>query len=109
VYTNNNEVYDMVSYYVMGYKKRDNNTDHIQVGNLFYYTTFRTSILKLITDILVVSKNRSIDLMSASDIMENDIILRDLLFEKSNRELKYYMYNYKCKNLMNIQIGKLFF
>lgn len=105
---NNGNPTDFISYYIMKYKvlKRTKGYEYINKGYLYYYTSMNETPYRLIKDMLVVANNNNIDVFNALELMENDVILRDLNFDQGS-SMHYYFYNWRCRQFNNSQICKI--
>lgn len=95
---------EFTSYYNLPIKSYDNNTI-INVGYLFYYTSFIETPYRLIKDMMIVAKNNNVHLLNAFSGLEHTDIMRELNFEPSTKNIYYYFYNWRCPNLVNTQVG----
>lgn len=100
-------IVDFASYFRIQYLTVDNQI--IQVGQLYTYTSLKTTIYTIIKNLLIDAKNDSIDLFNATDIMENNAILNEQKFEKGSGVLHYYLYNWNCRTMNPDQIAKITF
>jgi glycylpeptide N-tetradecanoyltransferase len=103
-----NEVTDFASYYKLPTKSVDDKYN-IECGYLYYYSSNVETIMTILNNILIIAKNDGMQTFNALNIMENNINLTDLKFEESNKEIYYYMYNYKCVGMNNNQLAKIMF
>ena len=98
---NDGNVLDFISYYfthsnVLKYNEK---FKVIRKANLFYYTCTNETEYRMIKDILVVARDNCMDVFNASEIMENQYVLKELGFEENSANLHYYMYNWRTKSL----------
>jgi glycylpeptide N-tetradecanoyltransferase len=107
----NENVIDMVSYYILNLDVLKNNDKYqiIRQAYLFYYTSLLETPYRLIKDLLIIARNNSIDVFTATDIMEHIITLQDLIFESGTGVLHYYFYNWRCKPINNTELAKILF
>lgn len=103
----NKSVIDFISYYVITKEVVGHDT-YIKTGFLYYYSSTVETVLKLIKNVLICARNNNIDLFHAFNIMENPSVIHDLMFEQSQLNYHYYLYNWKMKPLDVNQIGKIF-
>lgn len=94
-------VLDFISYYYSQSEvlKYNDKFKVIRKANLFYYTCCNETQYRMIKDILIVARNNCIDVFNASEIMENQYVLKELGFEESSANLHYYIYNWLTKRL----------
>lgn len=105
----NNRVLDFISYYSLPSKVNNNEKyKFIKTAYLYYYTSINETIYRLLSDILIVAKNRQFDVFNALDVMENRDILRELRFDEGTGTLNYYFYNYRTVDMNPNQVCKLF-
>ncbi|CAH6421324.1 Myristoyl-CoA:protein N-myristoyltransferase [uncultured virus] len=105
---NNDKVLDMISYYILPTKVANNKKyEFIKAAYLFYYSSINETTYRLIKDIMIIAKNKGMDVFNALDIMENSPILKELNFELGTGKLHYYFYNWKCHTLKNHQLAKI--
>ena len=100
----NDEVIDFISYYEQGVRAVKTNKI-ISTAHLFYYTSNIETVYQLIKNMIIVAKNKGMNLFCMYDIMENSDIISDLKFEKSNNITYYNFYNWNCPELNKNQIG----
>lgn len=98
---------DMISYYLLPSTVLKKNEKHNQIKEayLFYYTSNVETPYRLVRDMLIVAKNKGVDVFNALEIMENSHILNDLKFEKGTGLLHFYLYNWRMKSLSGSQIA----
>jgi glycylpeptide N-tetradecanoyltransferase len=101
-------VTDMISYYRLDNQVLKKNKKHkfIYTAYLFYYTSTTHTLYKLGLDMLVMAKKENIDVVNATTIMENRIMIDSLNFTEGTGELYYYFLNWKCPDLKPSQIAK---
>lgn len=104
-------VVDMASYYYLPHRVLKNNgsreNDFLKEATLFYYSTNVETNYRIICDMMIVANNNGMDVFNATDIMENDDILSELHFEAGTGRLHYYFYNFKVRDMVPSQIGKI--
>jgi len=110
---NKGNVVDFISYYICPTKVLKNNKkskskyNTLRIANLYYYTSFNTSLVILINDLMILAKNDGIDSLTAIDIMENKTVFYKLGFKLGTGYSHYNMYNWKTNTLKSNQIGKM--
>jgi len=71
-----------------------------------YYTVAnKHTLTQLMKDILIIAKQNGYDVFNSLDLMDNGEYLKDLKFGMGDGNLHYYLYNYKCPELVEKQIG----
>lgn len=71
-----------------------------------YYTVASKHPLKdLVKDMLIVAKQKNHDVFNALDLMDNQTFLKDLKFGMGDGNLHYYLYNFKCPEMTESQVG----
>jgi len=71
-----------------------------------YYTVATKHELKdLMKDMLVVAKQKDHDVFNTLDLMENQKFIKDLKFGIGDGNLHYYLYNFKCPEMEEQEIG----
>jgi len=105
----NNEVEDFASYYKLPYEKVLSNNKkykYINNGYLYYYTSNKETSYKMIMNLMISSKN-DIDILNGTNVLENEIMLKELGFTEGNKSIDYKFYNWNHKILKCNQIGSI--
>jgi len=71
----------------------------------YYSVTTKHSLKDLIKDMLIVAKQKGHDVFNALDLMNNQTFLKDLKFGMGDGNLHYYLYNFKCPEMSENQVG----
>lgn len=105
------KVIDFISYYSLPSKiiNGESKCDRIHTAYLYYYTSNIETPFRLIQDMMIVAKNKGFHVFNALNIMEHSNLLTDLKFEEGTGVSHYFLYNIKCRELMNKQIAKILF
>lgn len=94
-------VVDFISYYTLQY-------NDIVKGFLYYYTSSTETPYRLVKDIMIMAKNKGVDVFYATDCMENTpMMLTDLLFVKQNGNNYNCTYNVDIRDMESVQICKI--
>lgn len=96
-------VVDFISFYKQN-SKVISSDNYINAAYIFYYTSNEETIYQLIKNILVIIKKCGIDVLGLYNVMENEAIIDGLLFTQATN-INYYLWNWKCKELVPSQIG----
>lgn len=82
------------------------NYKSIKAAYSFYNVPSENVNLKaLVTDALIVAKQKNYDVFNALDLMDNKEFLQDLKFGVGDGNLHYYLYNFKCPTIATEKIG----
>ncbi len=104
-------VTDFSSYYIQQAKVCNDKKDkhpHIRVGYLFYYTSLLETPYRMVKDTLIMAKKGGVDVMDAYNVMENENLLKELMFEEGRSKSYYYLYNRHYETMNNDQVCKVF-
>lgn len=100
------EITDLVSYYCLPSTVMHHpNHKQLKAAYSFYNVATSTSLLELINDALISAKNLNFDVFNALDLMENKTFLKELKFGIGDGNLQYYLYNWRCPNMIPEDIG----
>lgn len=100
------EITDLVSYYCLPSTVMHHPTHkQLKAAYSFYNVATSTSLLDLINDALISAKNLNFDVFNALDLMENKTFLKELKFGIGDGNLQYYLYNWRCPNMIPEDIG----
>lgn len=75
--------------------------NEIRTAHLYYHS----DIKHIINTILLTAKEQGFDVLTALDIMDHESFLKDSKFASSNVDLKYYLYNWRCKEVSKDKLG----
>lgn len=104
-------VTDFTSYYLQParvYNSTKDKHEFIRVGYMFYYTSLVETPYRMVKDTLIMARRNNVDVMDASDIMENEDLLKELMFEEGAIRSYYYLYNRHYSSMNNNQVCKVF-
>merc|ERR1712130_538227 len=84
-----------------------NNPKYNGMKAAYSYYNVVTSVKweKIMYDALILAKKREFDVFNALDVMENEKFLKELKFKIGDGHLQYYLYNWKCKELIPSQVA----
>lgn len=100
------EITDLVSFYCLPSTVMHHpNHKQLKAAYSFYNVATSTSMLDLMNDGLISAKNLNFDVFNALDLMENKTFLKELKFGIGDGNLQYYLYNWRCQNMIPEDIG----
>jgi len=102
----NYQVVDFASFYKLPYKIIKSNK-FVHAAYLYYYSNNSDRLLFIINSMLIAAKNEGMDVLNALDIMENKKVFNSLEFFLGTGKLNYYLYNYRCVEMLPFQVAKL--
>lgn len=106
VVENNNEITDMISFFVVDNRVLNNkNYTNYKTGYLFYYFNESSNLTDLVNSCLYYAKYKNVDVFNTLNIFDTSSILKDCKFVNGDGSLNYYLFNYKCNQLQNNEIG----
>lgn len=106
VETESGEITDLVSYYALPSTVMHHPVHkQIKAAYSFYNVATKTPLQDLIYDALISAKNLNFDVFNALDLMENKKILQQLKFGIGDGNLQYYLYNWRCPNMIPENVG----
>lgn len=79
------------------------NCKHTEIRSAHLY--YHSDLGDIMSEILLITKQEGFDVLTTLDIMDNSKFLKDNKFASSNTELKYYLYNWRCKEIPKEKIG----
>lgn len=99
-------VTDLCSFYhlpssVMGNPKHD----RLKSAYSYYNVATTVELVDLMRESLILARNLEADVFNALDLMENRKIFEPLKFGIGDGHLQYYLYNYKCPDLVPENVG----
>ena len=71
----------------------------------YYNVANSITFLELMTDALVLARNEGADVFNALDLGENPAIFGPLKFGQGDGFLQYYLYNWKCPQMLSTDVG----
>eukprot|EP00906_Rhabdomonas_costata_P022885 RCo032951 len=100
------KVTDLISFYnlpstVIGNDKYKD----LKAAYSFYNVATSVDLPTLMTDALVLAKQREFDVFNALDIMENMKFLKELKFGQGDGHLQYYLFNWRFKDIQPCEVG----
>ena len=100
------KVTDFISFYELP-STIMNNPKYNGMKAAYSYYNVVTSVKweKIMYDALILAKQREFDVFNALDVMENETFLKELKFKIGDGHLQYYLYNWKCKELIPSQVA----
>lgn len=104
-------VTDFSSYYLQPNRvcnSKQEKHPYIRVGYLFYYTSLVETPYRMVKDTLIMAKRNGIDVIDAYNVMENEDLLKELMFEQGRSKSYYYVYNRYYDAMNNDQVCKVF-
>ena len=83
------------------------NPKHKHLGAVYSYYNVATTVSfeSLMRDALILARNEGADVFNCLDVMENKEMAEKLLFGIGDGYLQYYVYNWKCPEMMNSEVG----
>ncbi|CAL9236857.1 unnamed protein product [Arabidopsis halleri] len=86
---------DLCSFYAVQLTIDANNPKHetVECAYSYYNVATQTSLLQLMKDALIVSKQKGFDVLYALDVMHNESFFKDLKFKLDYSQMHYYLYN----------------
>jgi len=102
----NRDVSDMLSFYTLPSTVMNHPTHKmLKAAYSFYNVSTKTSWLDLINDALIIAKKNNFDVFNALDLMNNTEFLEKLKFGIGDGNLHYYLYNWKCMEMIPSRVG----
>ncbi|XP_046888730.1 glycylpeptide N-tetradecanoyltransferase 1-like isoform X4 [Hypomesus transpacificus] len=97
---------DLVSFYTVTSRVMNHPVhSFLRVAHCFYCVSTNTVLPELIEDTLVLAKAKEFDLFTTLDVMDNSSFLEKLKFHRGDRNLHYYLYNWKCPSTYPHKMG----
>eukprot|EP00922_Rhytidocystis_sp_ex-Travisia-forbesii_P038414 GHVS01057234.1.p1 GENE.GHVS01057234.1~~GHVS01057234.1.p1 ORF type:complete len:445 (-),score=79.00 GHVS01057234.1:24-1358(-) len=102
----NGKITDMFSFYLLPSSIIGNDKYKILNAAYSYYNVATSVSLKeLMSDALVVAKQKGCDVFNALDVMGNESFLKELKFGVGDGYLRYYVFNWKCPEMAPADVG----
>uniref|UniRef100_H2YR95 Glycylpeptide N-tetradecanoyltransferase n=1 Tax=Ciona savignyi TaxID=51511 RepID=H2YR95_CIOSA len=100
------EVTDMASFFILS-SSIMHHPDHqmLYAAYSFYNVAVAHTQKELMKDMLIFAKKLGFDVFNALDLMDNHSFLKDLKFGMGDGNLHYYLYNYKCPDIPENNVG----
>ena len=73
----------------------------IRSAHLYYHN----EISNIMKDVLIIAKREGFDVFTTLDIMDNEKFLKENKFASSEVDLKYYLYNWRCREVAKDKLG----
>lgn len=100
------EITDFISYYSLPSTVMNHPVHKtLKAAYSFYNVSTKTPWVDLMTDALISAKNAGFDVFNALDLMDNKEFLSTLKFGIGDGDLQYYLYNWRCPNMVPGKIG----
>nr|CAG4646220.1 EOG090X055U [Macrothrix elegans] len=97
---------DMVSYYTLPSTVMHHPVHKsLKAAYSFYNASSETPWTQLMGDALITAKNAGFDVFNALDLMENKTFLETLKFGIGDGNLHYYLYNWRCPDMLSSSVG----
>lgn len=104
--SSNGSITDMVSFYTLPSTVMHHAVHKtVKAAYSFYNVATKTPWIDLMNDALISAKNANFDVFNALDLMENKKFLEPLKFGIGDGNLQYYVYNWRCPNMMPEDVG----
>mgnify|MGYP001050634945 FL=1 len=104
------KVTDLISFYYLPstvFGVPEYNT--LNVAYSFYNVATSIPLSQLLNDSLILAKNGNADVFNMLDLMTNRETFKSLLFTPGDGTLHYYVYNWKCPQFPESQLGLVLF
>eukprot|EP00921_Rhytidocystis_pertsovi_P015270 GHVQ01024341.1.p1 GENE.GHVQ01024341.1~~GHVQ01024341.1.p1 ORF type:complete len:415 (+),score=33.99 GHVQ01024341.1:376-1620(+) len=100
------KITDVISFYMVPSSVIGNEKHQLVTAAYSYYNVATSTTLReLIEDALILAKQRNCDVFNALDLMDNQSFLKELKFGVGDGFLRYYVYNWKCKELESDEVA----
>ncbi|MCL4133455.1 UNVERIFIED_CONTAM: hypothetical protein GTU68_002425 [Idotea baltica] len=100
------KITDFVSFYTLPSTVMHHPTyKSLKAAYSFYNVSTSTPWKSLMRDALIAARNDNFDVFNALDLMENDQFLLDLKFGQGDGNLQYYLYNWRCPQMLPSKVG----
>eukprot|EP00922_Rhytidocystis_sp_ex-Travisia-forbesii_P038416 GHVS01057236.1.p1 GENE.GHVS01057236.1~~GHVS01057236.1.p1 ORF type:complete len:331 (+),score=43.85 GHVS01057236.1:495-1487(+) len=97
---------DMFSFYLLPSSIMGNDKYKILNAGYSYYNVATSVPLKeLMSDALVIAKQKGCDVFNALDVMGNESFLKELKFGVGDGYLRYYVFNWNCPEITPADVG----
>lgn len=77
----------------------------IRVAYQYYTVPGKHGIKAIMTDALILARNKGADVFNALALMDNEEVFEDLKFGGGDGALNYYLYNWGCKEMDSSDVG----
>lgn len=100
------KITDLTSFYelpssVIGHPKHK----EIKAAYSFYNVATSVPLKELMQDALCLAKQKDFDVFNALDVMDNKTFVEELKFGVGDGFLRYYLYNWRCPQMLHKDIG----
>lgn len=100
------EVTDLVSFYTLPSTVIGNDQySSLKAAYMFYTAPMTVSAKQLMKDALILAVSTGHDVFNALDIFENEGLLKDLKFGVGDGKLRYYLFNWRTKEIPPNEVG----
>jgi glycylpeptide N-tetradecanoyltransferase len=101
------EITDFCSFYtVQSFTVGNPNHSNMKGAFCYYNVATETPLVQLMTDALIMAKQKNHDIFSALDVMQTQSFFKELMFKQGNELVNFYLFNYRLKNsLLPSNIG----
>ena len=102
------EVTDLLSFYTLPSTIIGNDQyQELRAAYMFYTVPNNHAIADLLQNALILAASTGHDVFNALDILENghDTLLKDLKFGIGDGKLRYYLFNWRCKEMQSEDVG----
>ena len=103
----NNIITDFISIYYLNVRVfNDNNYNNYSLAQIYHYFYSNEKIfIEMIDDILYLMKEKNIDVINATNQMDNHLFFNTLKFKQKNLENNFYIWNLMCPEITSKDIG----
>ncbi|KAI8806582.1 glycylpeptide N-tetradecanoyltransferase 1-like protein [Cladochytrium replicatum] len=82
---------------------------HVRAAYMFYYAPKEggsdKDLIALVKDMLILACNNQFDVFNCVHLMDNQKFMEELKFGRGDGLLRYYLYNYRCRELTPEKMG----
>ena len=97
---------DLVSFYSLPSQVlRHESIKILNIAYSFYNVPGKYSLTELISDALIIAKNKGYDVFNALDVQQNSEVFKELKFAIGDGNLHYYLYNWRVHKLEPKELG----
>ena len=102
----NGDITDLCSFYTLPSTVIGSTKHSRYTAAYCYYNVANSVPMKtLLTDAMILAKQKDFDVFNALDVMENKTIFQDLKFGVGDGHLRYYFYNWRFPEMKPENIG----
>lgn len=100
------EVTDMISFYHLPSSVLQNELhNRLEIVYFYYNVATTVSLPDLLKDLLIIARQRKVDVCNALELMDNEPHFESLGFKQGDGHLQYYVYNWKCPIMEKKDVG----